>query len=332
MFYLLHGPDELGSAEFLADLKDKLGDPTTVSLNTALLDGKSMVLPELRSICGTMPFLAPQRLVIVEGWLTKLLGKGEGSDDEAEAGSSAKETLAAIAEYLPTLPDTTLLVFVEKRTIPERNPVLKAAAGQGWATLKLFDMPKGEALVRWITARAKAEGGAVSREAAQTLAGLETDLRTLGNEITKLLTYVNYARPVDLADVEMLTPAGGEAKVFEMVDAVGQRRGPQAMRELRKLLEKEDPLYVLGMIVRQFRLMLLARELLDARATEADISQALGLHPFPTSKVCAQARPYALPTLERLYRRLLDYDAEIKTGRVDPMTALDTLVASLTTA
>jgi len=200
------------------------------------------------------------------------------------------------------------------------------------ATLKLFDTPKGEALVRWITARAKAEGGAVSREAAQTLAGLETDLRTLGNEITKLLTYVNYARPVDLADVEMLTPAGGEAKVFEMVDAVGQRRGPQAMRELRKLLEKEDPLYVLGMIVRQFRLMLLARELLDARATEADISQALGLHPFPTGKVCAQARPYALPTLERLYRRLLDYDAEIKTGRVDPTTALDTLVASLTTA
>jgi DNA polymerase-3 subunit delta len=117
-----------------------------------------------------------------------------------------------------------------------------------------------------------------------------------------------------------------------MVDAVGQRRGPQAMRELRKLLEKEDPLYVLGMIVRQFRLMLLARELLDARATEADISQALGLHPFPTSKVCAQARPYALPTLEHLYRRLLDYDAEIKTGRVDPMTALDTVVASLTTA
>jgi DNA polymerase-3 subunit delta len=331
MFYLLHGPNEFGSAEFVAELKESLGDPATVSLNTTLLDGKSVALPELRSICSSLPFLAAQRLVIVEGWLTRLLGRGEEEGENAPS-ASAKETLAAITEYLPTVPDTTLLVFVEPRTLPERNPALKAAAGQSWATVRLFDAPKGETLVRWIMARAKAKGGAISREAAQTLAGLETDLRTLGNEITKLLTYVNYARPVDLADVETLTPAGGEAKVFEMVDAVGQRKGPQAIRELRKLLEKEDPLYVLGMIVRQFRLMLLAREMLEARATEADISHALGLHPFPTGKVCAQARHYSLASLERIYRRLLDYDAEIKTGRVDPMTALDTLVASLTTA
>jgi DNA polymerase III subunit delta len=330
-FYLLHGPDEFGSLEFLGTLKEKMGDPEMASLNTTVFDGRNVSLPELRAVADTLPFLTPRRLVIVEGWLTKLLGKDDG-DESATPSASAKETFAALLEYLPTMPETTALVFVEKRAIPESNAFLKGLAKSEWAFVKFFDVPKGEALVNWIRARAKAEGGEFTREAAQALAAVETDPRALTNEISKLLTYVDTARAVDLADVEELTPGGGEAKIFDMVDAIGQRRGPQAIRELHKILEKEEPLYVLGMIVRQFRLILQAKELLEARAGEGEISQALGLHPFPTGKVCAQARNFSLPDLEHVYHRLLDYDTEIKTGKVEPSVALDALIAGLTAA
>jgi DNA polymerase-3 subunit delta len=334
-FYLLHGPDELGSAEFVGALKEKMGDPAMASLDTSTFDGRAVTLSDLRGACDALPFLSPRRLVIVEGWLTKLLAKGE--DEAGEAGpaaatSNSKEVISALADYLPNLPETTALVFVEKREIPERNPLLKAAANGEWGYVKFFDVPKGEALVRWTQARAKQAGGEFTREAAQALAAADPDPRALGNEIVKLLTYVDFARPVDVADVETLTPAGGEAKIFDLVDAIGQRRGPPAMRELHKLLEKEEPLYVLGMIVRQFRYILLAKEMLEARAGEADISRTLGLHPFPTEKICAQARNFPLPALEHIYHRLLDYDAEIKTGQVEAAVALDTLVASLTAA
>lgn len=337
--YLLHGPDDFALTEFVGQLKTKLGDPATADLNTMVFDGRTVTLPELRSIADTLPFLAPQRLVIIEGWLTKLLSKGEASEDEEESastssasGSTARETLARLAEYLPTVSPTTALVLAEKRTLPERNALLKILTGKDWATIKFFDLPKGEGLVKWIMARAKAEGGAFEREAAHALATAESDPRALGNEITKLLTYVNFARPVELADVETLTPMGGEAKIFDMVDAIGQRRGPVALRELHKLLDKEEPLYILGMIVRQFRLMLQAKELLEARTGEGDISQTLGLHPFPTKKICEQSRAFTLPALDRIYHRLLDYDADMKTGRADSATALDTLVVSLTSA
>lgn len=337
MIFLLHGPDDFALAEFIGELKTKLGDPATADLNTNVFDGRTVTLPELKSIADTMPFLAPQRLVIVEGWLTKLLSKGEASEEEGESansssGSNARETLTRLAEYLPSVSPTTALVLAEKRTLPERNALLKTLTGKDWATVKFFDLPKGEGLVKWIMARAKAEGGAFEREAAQALATAENDPRALGNEITKLLTYVNFARPVELADVETLTPMGGEAKIFDMVDAIGQRRGPAALRELHKLLDKEEPLYILSMIVRQFRLMLQAKELLEGRTSENDISQTLGLHPFPTKKICEQARAFTLPTLERIYHRLLDYDADMKTGRVDSAAALDTLVVSLTSA
>ena len=330
-FYLLHGPDEFAMSEFVGALKEKMGDPSLASLNTSTFDGRAATLIELRAACDAMPFLAPRRLVVVEGWLTKLLAKGEAGDGEVEAQpASAKETLAALADYLPSLPETTALVFVEKRALPERLALLQAAASGEWGYVKFFDLPKGDALANWIRARAKRQGGEFTREAASALAASEPDPRALDHEIMKLLTYVDFARPVDVADVETLTPAGGEAKIFDLVDALGQRKGPAAMRELHKLLEREEPLYLLGMIVRQFRLMLLAKELLEARRTEAEIAQALNQKPYPTGKICAQARNYSLAGLEHIYRRLLDYDADIKTGQVDSAAALDTLVASLT--
>ncbi|MEO6625319.1 MAG: DNA polymerase III subunit delta [Burkholderiaceae bacterium] len=346
-FFLLHGPDEFASAEFVEALKAKLGDPTFAELNTTVMDGRTVSLSDVRATADTMPFLTSRRLVVVEGWLTRLLGRAavardrdedDDADDDAEdspggrAPGTAREQMAALLAYLPDLPETTALVLVERRQLPPRNAILLAAAAADWGQVKLFDLPKGDTLIRWIRARAKAEGGEIDHEAAEALAEVESDPRALGNEITKLLTYAGFARPVGVDDVQTLTPAGGEAKIFDMVDAVGQRRGPAAQRELHRLLESAEPLYVLTMIVRQFRLLLQAREMLDQRRGEGEISQALNLHPFPTGKVCQQARSFSLPDLERIYRRLLEYDVDIKSGQMEAATALDTLVGALTSS
>ncbi len=339
-FYLLHGPDEFAASEFLDDLKGKMGDPSLASFNTTVIDGRNAGLPDVRAICDTLPFLTARRLVIVEGWLTRLLAKtdaadadddaGEAAPEQPQRGGGARETLKDLAAYLPQLPESTALVLVERRELPKGNVVLKAATGASWAFVKLFDLPKGKELVDWIRKRAKKEGGEFSREAAQALAEVENDPRGLGNEIDKLLTYVDRARPVELDDVETLTPAGGEAIIWDVVDAIGQRRGPQAMRGLHKLLESAEPLYVLSMIVRQYRLLLLVKEQSLTRANDAEIASALGQKPFTVSKISAQARHYELPALERIYRRLLDYDVDIKTGQIEPATALHTLVGALT--
>lgn len=337
-FYLLHGHDEFAMAEHVAVLAAQLGDPATASLNISRLDGRTVTLPEVQAACGAMPFLADFRLVIVAGWLTQLLSRTEEGEAEEiteptspRSGGSAREALAALAAYLEELPDTARLVLVERRDLPEKNVVLKTAFGKPWAFVKRFDLPKGEQLVQWIQARAKAAGGAFTRDGALALAQAESDPRALSNEIAKLLTYVNFARPVEAADVHALTPAGTEARIFDFVDAIGQRRARAAQAELHKLLDREEPLYVLGMIVRQFRFILLAKELLAAGRPEAEVAAALGLHPFPAGKVCAQSRNFSLPGLEAIYHRLLACDAEIKTGQADPAAALDVLVVGLMT-
>jgi DNA polymerase III subunit delta len=83
------------------------------------------------------------------------------------------------------------------------------------------------------------------------------------------------------------------------------------------------------MVIRQFRLLLQAREMLDERATVPDVQNALGLHEFVAQKVCNQAGRFSMPVLEIIYHKLLEIDEGAKTSQVSLDLALDTLIVEL---
>ena len=138
--------------------------------------------------------------------------------------------------------------------------------------------------------------------------------------------------PITEADVALLTPYVAEANIFEMVDAIGRGDGKRAMSLAQKLLnEGNDPLSLLGMINRQFRLLILAREHMDTHHSVEDLSSALGLHQFVAKKVGAQARQFKdIAQLEDIYRKLVQLDFRIKTGQTEDKLALQLFIAGVT--
>jgi DNA polymerase-3 subunit delta len=96
------------------------------------------------------------------------------------------------------------------------------------------------------------------------------------------------------------------------------------------LLETEDPFSLWGMVVRQFRLLIQAREILDGRGNKDDVARALGVHPYVAEKTTQQAGRFSMESLESIYRKLLRIDEAAKTGQVTLELALDTLVVELT--
>ena len=196
MFYVFHGDDHLTQAEELAALREKMGDPTMAELNTTHLDGRKTTLDELRLQCDTLPFMADRRLIIVEGML------GGTGNSGAE-----KQLLEDLVEFLPNLPPSTRLVFLEDKPLSRRHPVLSLAQESDTGYAKRFVCPTGTALVRWVKRRAKQEGGEIDDGAAQTLAALVSDdLALLVQEIRKLVTYTGGQRPIAEEDIALLTP------------------------------------------------------------------------------------------------------------------------------
>jgi DNA polymerase-3 subunit delta len=319
-FYVFHGEEEFTRAETLNDFKQRLGPPDTVELNTTVLESKGLTLAELRHACDAIPFLADKRLIIVKEWLSKLA-----------SSSSHQETLEALADYLPHLPDTTRLVFVEEKKLPQNHPIVKLARQEKRGYIKLFERPDANTLPRWIKKRVKKHSGEIETRAAHRLAAVVgANLRLLDQEIIKLVTYTNAERAITTSDVETLVPYTQDAVIFDMVDALGRREGDVAARTLHRLLEEgEHPLGLFGMITRQFRLLIQVKELKEKGASSRDISKKLGIHPFPARKLHSQATYFAADQLEKVYRHLSETDLAVKTGQMDAEVALDLLVAGL---
>ena len=327
---ILHGEDEFGISEMVRAIKGNQEVVETGSFNVKEFDGAVTTLAELRSICDTMPFLAEQRLVIVYNVLG-LARRGGVSH------SQDPEFLSGLIEYLPSQSPFCALVLVEHGVMDNegrrrKKRLINAAKEVKGADIQHYPVHTGDALVRWIVRRATELDGEFSQQAARSLALAQSgNLRLLNSEIEKLLTYVDRKRMVSVGDVDDLTDVTGQANIFHLVDAVAQRNGRQATDQLRCLLDQQgyQPMQVFGMIVRQYRLLLQAKEILDTGGDKDDVQDILKLHPFPAGKVIAQSRRYSALWLETIHRRLLELDVAMKSG-ADHKASLDLLVGGLT--
>jgi DNA polymerase-3 subunit delta len=317
----LHGDDEFSRKAEVQTMRSRMGDPGMAELNTALFDGKVATVAEVLAAASAMPFLADKRLIIVDGMLTWLTRKG--------AGKTGKVELDTLVAALPTLPDTARLVFVEPETLNENHPVLRLIKQEPRGYAKAFNPPGNPA--NWISKQVESYGGKIEPRAAAALAAvIGTDLRAADSECAKLVIYTGGQRPITEADIALLTPYVAEAKIWDMVDALGRRDGQTATMLTQRLLEDQDPFALLPMIYRQFRLLIQAREVLDAGGNKSDLMKYPDFRSdFVAGKAIEQARNFTMEQLETIYRYLLDTDHGIKTGRVNESLALDLLVAGL---
>jgi DNA polymerase-3 subunit delta len=90
-----------------------------------------------------------------------------------------------------------------------------------------------------------------------------------------------------------------------------------------------EPLYLLGMIVRQFRIMIQVKDLAERGVHPRDIPARLGMNPFVARKGLSQAAKFSMDQLEIVYHKLWETDLSIKTGQTEPVLALDLFVAGL---
>jgi len=317
--YFLYGNDEFAIARRIREFEADFPDLTTAGMNIARLDARSMSEDELNNAVNAAPFLAPKRLVI--------LGNPSGKYNNP---SSRKK----FEEFIAGAPETAQLVIhelVEPRDA-EKHWLLKWA-GKNGAKIKTqaFMLPRPKEMAGWIVNETKNRGGKIEPQAAARLAEMVgVDTRQAGMEIAKLLAYVNWARPITSQDVEAVCIVTSQQSVFDFVDALSTGNGKSAQHLLHRLLESEDPFALWGMVVRQFRLLIQAREILDGRGDKNDVARALGVHPYVAEKTTQQAARFSIESLEAIYHRLLKIDEGVKTSQVTLELAMDTLVVELT--
>jgi DNA polymerase III subunit delta len=316
--FFLHGNDEFAINRKIKDFESDFSDPTTAGMNTARLEARTMTENDFNNAVNAMPFLASKRLVIL-------------SNPSAKFNNAA--TRKKFEEFLINTPDTARLVIhelIEARDVEKHWLIKWSAKNSSTIKTQAYFLPKQRDMPGWIINEVKNQGGQIEPAAAARLGEMVgTDTRQAGMEIAKLLAYVNWERPIRGSDVDAVCIVTSQQSVFDFVDALSQGNGKVAQKLLHRLLENEDPFSLWGMVVRQFRLLVQAREILDARGNKDDVARALGVHPFVAEKTTGQAGRFSMEALEAIYHRLLNIDEQVKTSQVTLDLALDTLIVEL---
>lgn len=350
MFYLLHGDDEFTSREQLKKLRQQ----GNFDYNQDSYSGGEVTLATITATCDTLPFLTDSRLVVVEGLPKKRRNETASSQSETSPANTDETTAPATAgkgskakkgkksskattgtragfekglvDYIPSMPDSTVLIVLVDEVLEASNPLLKAAEQHG--KVLQSTLPKGAALESWIIKRAKSIGVSITSEAAALLANfIGNQLRLLANELDKLATYVGNGATITADDVHKLSAHVQEARIFDLTDALAQRNRKQALDILHDLLtDGEPPLKLLSTITTQVRSLLLVKELAQKGMRPPQIATTLGMAPFVAIKAAQQVSKFTPAQLEGAYRQLLATDAALKRSRMAPEMALDLLV------
>lgn len=304
--YLLHGEESYLRKQYRDKLKAALVDDGD-TMNNHYYEGKDTKAEEIIDLAETLPFFASRRVIVIEnsGWFQK------GGDK--------------MAEYLPGLPDTTYLVFVEP-LIDKRSKLYKVVNKQG--RISEFVHQDEQTLKRWVLGMLKKEGKNITAADLQFL--LErtgTEMAHIKTEMEKLLCYTMEKSEITREDIEEVCTKRVQNQIFDMINAIADRNQKRALDLYYDLLTlKEPPMRILALIGRQFNLLLQVKELKKKGYSQVVIAEKTGLHGFIVGKYEKQAAQFSTAKLREALEACVEADENVKTGKMNDVMSVEILV------
>lgn len=304
--YLLYGEETFLVNSYKNRLKEAvLGDDT---MNFSRYEGKGIDVGELIRQADTMPFFAEKRLILVE-------------DSGFFKASSEK-----LASYLPSMPDTTCIIFAESQ-VDKRNRLYKKVKELGYAA----EMQRQDAaqLARWaggILAREERKITGRTMELFLSMTG--EDMENIRMELEKLISYTMGKVVITDDDVKAVCTVQVTNRIFDMVSAIVNRQTRKAMDLYEDLLTlKEPPMRILFLIARQFNQILQVKELMAKGMDKGSIASRLKMQPFVVGKTMPQARQFSREQILECVKLCVEAEEAVKSGRLQDRLAVELLIA-----
>jgi len=309
--YLLHGEEAYLVRHYEAQFAEKLLAGADPMMNQDIFEGKECDVEAVITAANTLPFFSDWRLVCVRD--AQLLTTGR------------KDATEAMAAYLPQLPPSTLLLFVET-AVDKRNRLYKKIAAQGRAVDCV--LPGEAELLRWVANIFKKKGKQIAPPTARLLlATVPRSMDAIYAEADKLGDYVGEAPHITDEDIHAVCTPSLEARIFDLVAALCSRQTERALVQYHTMLAaKEQPLMVLAMMARQFRMILQCKACAQQRISPRDTAAKLGLRDFMVQECLRQAQHFSQQRLLSALCDCQDTDTRIKTGLLEGEVGVELLI------
>ncbi len=306
--YLLYGEETYLLRQYRGRLRDALADADD-TVNTTYFEGRDTDPAKVIDLAETMPFFADHRSIFLDdtGWFKK------GGEE--------------IAAYLPEMPETTHLIFSEAE-VDRRTALFKQVKKAGHAAE--FPRQTEETLTRWVLGRMKREGKQITRPVMEAfLSATGNDMALIDNEMEKLFSYTMGRNVIELADVEAICGTQVNNRIFDMIDAIADRQQKRALELYYDLiLLKEPPMRILVLLTRQFRILLMIKEMAAQGFDRRSMAARAKVPEFAVRKYVSQAAKFTEEKLHDAVRDGVQAEEDIKTGKMGDRLAVELLLVT----
>lgn len=310
--YLFYGAETYLIREYEAALTKAILPEGAEMMNHDIFEEKRATAAAIMDAAETLPFLNEKRLVTVRN--SEFFQKG-GRKEEGEK----------LKAFLADLPETVCLLFIEEKA-EKTNGLYKAVAKYGQAVE--FKKPTEKDLGTWIKKRCKENGVEMSEGVLNLfLQTVDHDMENIDGELQKLMAYKGEETEIKAEDIRAVCTVSLEARVFDLVRAVAEKRPEKAVQIYRTLLSmKESPYMVLSLITRQFRLILETMLLSQSGMTNDAIGARLEIRDFAVKEYLRQSKRFSAEGWKHAVRDCLQVDLDIKSGKAAEETAVELLI------
>lgn len=303
--YLLFGEEAFLKNSYKNQMKAAVTGGDTMNFNQ--FEGKGIDVRELISLADTMPFFAEKRLILAED-----SGFFKGGSEE-------------LLSYLPQIPETTCMIFVES-DVDKRSKMFKKVKELGY--ICEMERQDGAQLARWAGTILAREGKKITGNTMELFLNMTgDDMENIRMELEKLISFTLGREVITAEDVEAICTVRVTNKIFDMVTAMVNRQTRKAMDLYEDLLTlKEPPMRILFLIARQFNQLLQAKELMGKGMDKGGIASRLKIPPFAAGKLMPQARSFSREQILSYVNLCVETEEAVKTGKLNDRMAVELLL------
>lgn len=301
--YLLYGEEDYLKRMYRDNLKKAVLKDSD-EMNYSYFEGASIDLKEVRNISDTLPFFSDYRIVVIEN-----SGLFKSSND--------------FADYLSIMPDSTIILFVEKE-IDKRNKLYKYVNKNG-ITVEMNQMNEHDTK-SFVGMILKQNNKIIKEKTAEyLLQHIDNSMSNIKNELDKLISYTYGREEITIEDIDEICSVQITGRIFQMIDAVADSNANQAIQLYHDLLQlRENPMSILYLLTRHFNILLQVKSLNNA--SKSVIASKVGVPPFAAGKYMSQAKRFNTDSLKKMLDKCIETEYRFKRGMIGDQIGVELLL------
>ena len=298
--YLLYGEEKYDLEQKVEKIKKEF-EKLEVGVNLFYITKEN--INELESICQGFTFFGASKLIIIKN-----------------------TNLKFDVDFLKDIDEQTKVIIIEDN-VDKRLTSYKQLSKI--AECIEFKHMKDKEIIAYIMQILKKYNKNIDYKTAeymQSICGEEK--ANIINELQKLVIYLDDKDIVTKEDVDKVCSKTLNAKIFEVLQKIIDRKHSEAISSLDDLLNQKEPIVkIYIMLYKQIKQMYMIKVLKEKR--ESDIASKLSIHPFVFKNLSVTCDKYSLDDLKKLIYEFDNYDEKTKNGELDFEVGLKKIICTM---